>query len=385
MGDSSSKNGHFYGPDLSSLESVSLRIAAAEEKNALILQLLREAAQRSRNAKSQPFYSIRAVANHFAVPPTTVSRIYARLKDEGLLASVWGSKTFVEPDQIDKQLRFRAVVGLPASLKLFSTIPAYRAFFLSAHDALWTLGFAPRLVFYDSREVEDSAFADLLSSHKIDVVVWFLPSLRCKNTAASLVDRGIRLITVVDSLRNVNQPCYYLSRQRALREGIIAWQQDGITSVNVVHKASCESFDKLELIEASLRDVGMHYTLVNISSCTDPFRVLCRQKSKAFIFPSSKLGTELDSQDFARFGNLFERHRVMLLEGLVELPACNSLDAKVDVVEFDWHLVGKRIASDLLGPVRTTRDNPFTFEATWLSNLRTSGRKSIKSANHFSH
>src|SRR5471032_541098 len=125
MRDLPAKNGHSGGsaaavaPDLPGIESVSLRTVAAEEKNALILQLLRETAQKSRNRKSQPFYSIRAVATHFAVPPTTVSRIYARLKGEGLLASVWGSKTFVEPAQIDKQLRFRAVVGLPASLKSF--------------------------------------------------------------------------------------------------------------------------------------------------------------------------------------------------------------------------------------------------------------------------
>ena len=385
------KNGYSSGPaatvapDLPSLGSISPRAVLAEEKTALILQLLREAAEKSRDKKSQPFYSIRAVANHFAVPPTTVSRIYTRLKDEGLLASVWGSKTFVEPAQIDKQLRFRAMVGLPAELKLFCALPAYRTFFLNIRDALWRLGFAARLVFYHGRDAEESAFADLLLSYKIDVVIWFLPSPKSKNTAARLVDRGIRLITVVDSLRSSREPCYYLSRQCALKEGLIAWQRDGVTSAMVVRQAPGESFDRLEMIETCLREVGMQYTIANIDSCTDPLRALSPRKNRAIVFPSSELLIQLGSQDPARLGKLFDQSRVTLLEGLVGVPLCTWGAATFDAIEFDWPTVAKRIACDLLGPVRSTTDNPVTFEATWLSSRRSFGKKSTASANHFSH
>ena len=391
MGDLSAKNGNFGGlaanvaSDLPSLGSISLRAVLAEEKTALILQLLREAAQKSRNKKSQPFYSIRAVANHFAVPPTTVSRIYTRLKDEGLLASVWGSKTFVEPARIDKQLRFRAVVGLPASLKLFCAIPAYRAFFLSIRDALWRLGFAARLVFHEGHDAEESAFADLLLSYKTDVVVWFLPSPKSKNTAARLVDHGIRVITVADSLRNSSDPCYYLSRQHALKEGLIAWQRDGVISSIVVRQASGESFDKLEMIEACLREVGMRYTIANINSHAHLLRALSPRKNRAIIVPSSELLIQLGSQDAARLGKLFEQSRVTLLEGLVDAPLCASGAATFDVIEFDWPTVAKRIACDLLGPGRSTTDNPVIFEATWLSSRRPFGKKSQAFVNHFSH
>jgi hypothetical protein len=391
MRDLSVKNGHSSGPaatvapDLPSLGSISLREVLAEEKTAVILQLLREAAEKSRDKKSQPFYSIRAVANHFAVPPTTVSRIYTRLKDEGLLASVWGSKTFIEPAQIDKQLRFRAMVGLPAELKLFCALPAYRTFFLNIRDALWRLGFAARLVFYDGRDAEESAFADLLLSYKIDVVIWFLPSPKSKNTAARLVDRGIRLITVVDSLGSSREPCYYLSRQCALKEGLIAWQRDGVTSAMVVRQAPGESFDRLEMIETCLREVGMQYTIANIDSCADPLRALSPRKNRAIVFPSSELVIQLGPRDSARFGKLFQQSGVILLEGLVDVPWCTSRAATFDVIEFDWPTVAKRIACDLLGPVRSATDNPVTFEARWLSSRRPFGRKSTASANHSSH
>jgi hypothetical protein len=394
MRDLSAKNGYSNGysggptataaPYLPSLGSISLRAVLAEEKTALILQLLREAAQKSRDKKSQPFYSIRAVANHFAVPPTTVSRIYTRLKDEGLLASVWGSKTFVEPVQIDKQLHFRAVVGLPASLRLFCTVPAYRTLFLSVRDALWGLGFAARLVFYEGRDAEESTFADLLLSYKIDVVIWFLPSPKTRNTTARLVDRGIRLITVVDSLRSFSEPCYYLRREPALKEGLSAWRRDGITSAVVVRQASCESFERFEMIETCLREVGMHYTIANIDSRVDFSRALSPRKNRAIIVPSSELLIQLVSRDPVRLGKLFEQSRVTLIEGLVDAPLCTWGAAAFDVIEFDWPTVAKRIACNLLGPVRSTTDNPVTFEARWLSSRRSFGKKPLASANHSS-
>jgi hypothetical protein len=89
------------------------------QKSALLLRLLRHKARATRNKKPKEFYSIREVASHFGVPLTTVSRIYAQLRSEGLLTTVWGSKTFINPTRIDSELRIRGVVALPASLRSF--------------------------------------------------------------------------------------------------------------------------------------------------------------------------------------------------------------------------------------------------------------------------
>src|SRR6266567_1379331 len=102
-------------PELSLLDSTSPRATlphrrAATRKSALILRLLRQKARGSRNKKPQPFYSIRAAASHFGVPTTTISRIYKQLKCEGLLTSVWGSNTFIEPPKIDNQLQVHGIV-----------------------------------------------------------------------------------------------------------------------------------------------------------------------------------------------------------------------------------------------------------------------------------
>ena len=355
-------------PDLPALGSVSRQTDIAEERSALILRLLRQKAQRSRNKKLQPFFSIRAVASHFAVPPTTVSRIYSQLKDEGLLASVWGSKTFVEPLQIDNQLRVRAVVALPASLTSFCTVREYRTFFLEMRDALWKLGFATRLLFYEGRDAEEPTFAELLLNYKVDIVIWFLPTPRMKGTAARLVDRGIRAITVTDFPASSTEHPYYISRERALKDGLFSWQRDGITSITVLQSPHGESSTTVATIEKCLREAALPYTVVNAESWQFHTSLPTRsqRKNRAIVFPSSEVAVRLGSRDPGQFAELLEQSHVMMVNGLIDLPGWPPVNASIDVIEVDWEIVAKRIASDLAKSTRSSIEAPIVFQAKWV-------------------
>jgi hypothetical protein len=355
-------------PDLPALGSVSRQTDIAEERSALILRLLRQKAQRSRNKKLQPFFSIRAVASHFAVPPTTVSRIYSQLKDEGLLASVWGSKTFVEPVQIDNQLRVRAVVALPASLTSFCTVREYRTFFLEMRDALWKLGFATRLLFYEGRDAEEPTFAEFLLNYKVDIVIWFLPTPRMKGTAARLVDRGIHAITVTDFPASSAEHPYYISRERALKDGLFTWQRDGITSITVLQSPHCESGTTVATIEKCLREAALPYTVVNAESWQFHTSLPTRsqRKNRAIVFPSSEVAVRLGSRDPGQFAELLEQSHVMMVNGLIDLPGWPPVNASIDVIEVDWEIVAKRIASDLAKSTRSSIEAPIVFQAKWV-------------------
>ena len=355
-------------PDLPALGSVSRQTDIAEERSALILRLLRQKAQRSRNKKLQPFFSIRAVASHFAVPPTTVSRIYSQLKDEGLLASVWGSKTFVEPVQIDNQLRVRAVVALPASLTSFCTVREYRTFFLEMRDALWKLGFATRLLFYEGRDAEEPTFAELLLNYKVDIVIWFLPTPRMKGTAARLVDRGIRAITVTDFPASSAEHPYYISREHALKDGLFSWQRDGITSITVLQSPHGESSTTVATIEKCLREAALPYTVVNAESWQFHTSLPTRsqRKNRAIVFPSSEVAVRLGSRDPGQFAELLEQSHVMMVNGLIDLPGWPPVNASIDVIEVDWEIVAKRIASDLAKSTRSSIEAPIVFQAKWV-------------------
>ena len=356
-------------PFLEPIEPMPKWRGADRDRSRLIMQCLRRTAQKSRkNKKSRPFYSIRTVARHFAVAPTTVSRIYTRLKDEGLLTSVWGSKTFVQPTQLNKQLRVRAVIAMPALLPRFRTLPEYRMFFGSVQDALWKLGFATRLVFHEGRDAETPVFAELLLNYKADVVIWFLPNSKNLNVAARLLDRGIRLITIGDSLASPGEHCYLVNRQSALREGLIAWKRDGVHSITVVRQSGCESVVRLAAIEASLREIAIPRTIANLESCAaqEHLSTLSQRSNSAVIFPSSESAADLASRNPAQFRALLER-RVLLVDGLIDLPAGDSFDSNVDFIAVDWQAAAKRIGRDLVSPAPCKNGGtPVVFQAKWV-------------------
>lgn len=384
MRHSFTRNGHLWHSTteglsrLPTLESLPRYADTVSQRSALILRLLREKAQQNRNKKRVPFYSIRAVASHFAVPSTTVSRIYGRLRDEGLLVSVWGSKTFVEPREINKALRVRAVIALPVSMTSFCTVRNYRAFFLSICDTLWRFGFATQLVFYEGRYSEDPSFAERLLSHKADIVIWYLPDANLNGTAASFTDRGMRLVTVGDSSDSSRRHGYYVSRRQAIKEGLAAWRRDGIASVTVARSAGCPSIrecgTRLHMIEACLCEVGIPHTFATIKrgAYHDGLHASPRHKNSAVIFPSSEFAVQFASQDRARFGRLTNHSRVMLVEGPVDFPGLDP-NGMIDLVDIDWELPARQISRDLVNQVTSRKVEPVTFDAQWCPRTSISG------------
>jgi hypothetical protein len=378
MGQMFHQNGHSDGaPALSlmglpTLESLAPPTSSEGEKAAFILRLLRQAAIKSRQAKSRDFYSIRDVARHFAVPPTTVTRVYGQLKEEGLLASIWGSKTFIEPHEIDREIRVKAIVGLPVSLRSFSTLRNYRTFFMVMQDVLWKQGFATRLLFYDSEDIDSSNLAELFLAYRIDVAIWFSPSSKISNTESRLTDRGIRSIRIVDSAPTNGDVGYYMSRLDGLREGLGAWKRSGISSVILLLQSGRHSSSRERLLESCLADAGIYYKFETVGSSALR-RSLAASPSKymGIIFTSSHAVLEFASEGVKAFATLLDKNRVMFIEGAMDLPGMAPF-ASFDAIEFDWQPIARRIGIDLVSGTHAPPHERIIFEAKWCG--RDSGR-----------
>jgi hypothetical protein len=234
-------------------------------------------------------------------------------------------------------------------------------------DVLWRLGFATRLLFYEGHDAEQPSFAELLLGYKVDVVIWYMPNPKCNDTAASLIDHGIRLITIGDCLPSRGQHCYCPSRQRAVKKGLIAWQKARIALVTVVRPTSCKPLAKLSMIEACLREADMRCAFANVGSGfrRNELHALSQRKDSAFIFPSSDLVVQFASRHPAGFQQLINHSRVMLAEGSVDFPAFDTIEGVVDLIEIDWQLAARQIARDLLSLVPSPSTAPITFEAQW--------------------
>jgi DNA-binding LacI/PurR family transcriptional regulator len=350
-----------------SRKPTSLHKRVPTQKSALLLRLLRQDARRCRNKKAQTFYSIRAAARHFGVPLTTVSRIYTQLKSEGLLTTVWGSKTFITPAQIDKQLQIRAIVALPACLTSFCTVREYRDFFSEIRDALWNFGFATRLLFYERNTAGLPSFAGHLLKYKPDIVIWFEPIPKLKETVARLLDRGIQVVTVADCSGDCCSHHYCIDRRSAIEDALRGWRQDGIRSVMVPQDPRCASVGTMALIEKCLRDTAMPHSFINAESwqLKGPF-VAAQLLNRGIIFPSCGVAVAIAGHDLARIAKLSKESRIIIIDGPIDIPGSCGANPLTDVIKVDVQSIAKRIARDLIHSTPSRRANPVIFRAKWI-------------------
>lgn len=338
------------------------------QKSALVLRVLRRKARASRNKKPTAFYSIRKVASDFGVPATTVSRIFTQLKAEGLLTTVWGSKTFTVPTQLDNDLRVRGVIALPASLAAFCAFRHYRNFFSGIREILWNCGFATQLLFYEESNAQTPAFAESLLKHKPDVVIWFLPRLKFKETVARLLDRGIRVITVADSPQDSRERLYYVDRQPAIKDALLNWRQNGVRFVTILQKAQCRSSESTKMVEKCLHETAMTYGFASPESLDlkEAVSAELEQVKAGVILASAEVAVPLVTRNPARFARLLWHSRILVLDGLIDVPGvCDSL-ASCDIVEIDPEPIAKRIVNDLIQSNRARKTEPVIFRPRWL-------------------
>jgi hypothetical protein len=357
-------------PHLPALGSFVPPDCSAKEKIGFVLRILRQAATERRGLQGRPFYSIRAVAANFSLAPTTVTRLYGQLKTEGVLGSIWGSKTIIEPLAIDNDIRLKALVGLPASLTEFSLLPGYRKFFRLMQHTLWKQRFGSQLVFYETGFGESSKFADSLLDHKADVVIWLTPSSRMSNTVARLRDRGVRSIAIADGTPINGESGYYISRRDALVEGLAGWKTAGIRSVIIVHEHECTRVSTHRTLHTVLTDLGILSSSHKLGLANSSELSVCNRRNRGVIFASAQSVLQFAHKGVADFSTLLRENRVMFLEGVVDLPADMHLSGCFDTIEFDWRIIARRIVSDLIANRCTNGVQEQTvFKAKWCPGI----------------
>jgi len=357
-------------PNLPALKSLMPANSTAKEKMDLVLRLLRQAARGSREGNSREFYSIRAVARHFGVPSTTVTRVYDKLKEEGLLASIWGSKTFIEPREINRDIRVKGIIGLPASLRLFAAVRNYRMFFVAMQDMLWKRGFGTRLLFCEKNELETPNLADRFLGYRVDVVILYGPNFRITNMTGRLVDGGVRVIPIFDSVPMNGDHGFYVDRRRAVANALVAWKRTGVKFVTVLHQGSRDSLGKLNMIEICLGEIGLPYAFSKIDSSLSNLRAHAGQYKQAFIFATSDTALQFASEGVTPFIGFLRACRVMFVEGAINLPNGYSVNGENDLIEVDWSVGARRIGNNLVERGRCLPNTQVIFEADWVPRSR---------------
>jgi len=203
-----------YGlPDLGALECTS---APYIDKAGAIATRLRQIAAKTRNDHLQPFYSMRAVADHFHVPPTMVSRIYQRLAAERLVRTVWGSRTLLEPNRSSRNSESQSI-GIVIDLGRFLESSDYRVSILSLQFEMWNHEIIDQLLFFEEEPGEIVRLCTRNHHPHINTIVWLLPEKSHNQTLLRLHDLGLRVICLSDHVISGIADCYIVSSRYTIR------------------------------------------------------------------------------------------------------------------------------------------------------------------------
>ena len=357
-------------PSLPPFESLSNQPFTPKDKATVALRLLRQAAVTSRGVKGLPFYSIRTVSTHFSLSPTTVTRLYGQLKAEGVLGSIWGSKTVIEPTQIDQDIRIKAIVGLPVPITTFSAVPAYRHFVRAMQRMLCKQRFGSHVVFYDDAAPDASQLADMLLEYRVDIVIWLMPFPKLCNAITRLVDRGVKSVTIGDQMPINGEFGYYLSWEDPLLEGLSMWRRSHIRRVIVIEDPRSTASSRLRLLHSCLAQAGIACDSLGIVEFQSNPRAAAGHTG--LIFTSAQSIVQFAYTGLGRLADLLEHGRVLFVHGGVDLPFAPHLNPSFDSIEFDWRVIARRLVSDLLIDFwRCGMQEQTIFKASWRPGNRT--------------
>ncbi|MEY2487755.1 MAG: hypothetical protein QOH39_3403 [Verrucomicrobiota bacterium] len=364
--------------DLPGLEYLADESFPPADKAAAVLRVLRQVAIDGRCSKGLPFYPIRAVARHFGLPPTTVTRLYEQLKTEGILGSIWGSKTIIEPKQLDNDIRLRAIVALPLPWRAFSAVPTYRHFVRSMQRSLARERFGSQVIFYDETLLDVSTLTDALLECGSDLVIWLMPPARMSNSISRLKDRGIRSITIADELPINGEAGYYLSWQDAVMEGLATWKRAGSSRVFVIRGAESNCSSSLRSLRSCLARVGFPFELRNREELnTDQLSADSNGSSPGVVLLSPESVIHFAQAGLGVSQNLQRHRRVLFIHGGVDLPFQTDLSRSFDSIEFDWRSIARCIVRDLVVSRCTNDvDRQTIFKGKWVKGIRPEASRS---------
>jgi len=242
-------------------------LRAGDHKEERLLETLRRVAVTSQKAEAQAFYSLREMTEHFHVPISTGSRIYSRLEKEGILSRIRGSRTLLQGKGAARQLSVQGLVGMPASTSCLMTLQDYRTFFMRTRRELRLRGFVSETLNFEKHELRDGKLSERLKRYQVDTVIWFMPELSSRDTAARLRDAGVRVIGVSDG-GMPGIPCRFEVRREIARRQILqGWGLSGeVEKVLILSVPYRRSSADEERLQALMEEEGCAFELVSLST-----------------------------------------------------------------------------------------------------------------------
>jgi hypothetical protein len=322
-------------------------------KQLALLNTVRKTAKQLKRRESQPFYSMREIADHFHVPLRTVALVYQELEREGLLSCIRGSHTLLTGKTLTPRSQVKAVVGIPIWLHALIVSPYARIINMEFEERLRENGFVADIIFFRNEETNGPEFIQRLLDHNLDQVIWHTPHPTLLNTLLSLKDRGVRQIAIqhTESRLSIPIPTYLQDWQPAYFQMAQAWQKEGIQRVilpNPVHLASKRAVKGFQNI---LLRHGLEVELVEGKAHQLKEKVVAANHKKlscAVAFIDQQGAEAICNEEPTIIEEILQISRVAFCRGPIRLSYFEHRSAKVDLVRFSPIEAAERVVSDLV-------------------------------------
>lgn len=325
-----------------------LTLGPKEHKTERLLEILRHLAVAAQEDQPRVFYAMRDVSTRFKIPVSTVARVYHLLERDGILSRIRSSQTTLRGLKYDRKLSVRAFIGLPAFMSRFLTVRDYRMFFMRIRRQLRLSGFAAAMLFLDATDPEE--FLDRARKYEIDTLIWLQPGKLAKEVFLPLNDLGIRTIGVSDgSLPSIT--CRYeIHRDKAVRTILRSWRLDAaLKSVLVVSTGERNAAADEQRLQELLAEEQLDHDFISTKSesILGFLEPLSRKENTGIIFLSSAASMSAFRAPEI-FTKIFQRCRVALIAGPVNMPFAKVPNVQADLVLTDWQAIAERITDDLI-------------------------------------
>ena len=320
-----------------------------DHKTERLLEILRGIGVSSQKAKPQVFYPVREVAKHFRVPISTVARVYTRLEDEGILASIRGSKTLLQGLNAGRHFSVHGFVGMPASTGAFVTWQDYRMFFIRTRRELRARGFAVAMTLFHPREMMSGPLLKRIEKHDFDTVLWYRPDVSSREIISRLKDLGVKVLGISDASTPSIRCRYEIRRESAISAILRDWRsRSGIKNVVIVRGVRA-SGAKEEILETLIDEQRLPYRFATIDSqLPDAFLESLANCQNAGLIFLSQAASMFAFRAPETLMKLMATNRIAFISGPPSFPFVQVADVAVDLVVVDWQLLAERIVDDLL-------------------------------------
>ncbi|PZR75682.1 MAG: hypothetical protein DLM73_04665 [Chthoniobacterales bacterium] len=332
------------------------------------MKIIRDLAVKQQNSAPQIFLSLRDAGRRFGVPTSVMAAIYTQLTKEGVLSSIRGSHTRLHGRGTARNLKVRALIGMPISISRFQALQDYRRCFLAIHGELHQRGFLTNTIFFKQPKGQPELVIAQLKKDKVDAVVWLLPDQADQDTALRLRDLGIQFVGVNIAPLSGIACRYQVQRQQAVRTIMRSWRKDPVIKSATIVRISSETpadEERLAKLRVLVESEKLKCEIATLrEGRVSPFlKSLCTNKTGGVILPAAAAAL-LAWRAPEALTDVLRTCRIALIDGPMHLPFSERIpEAEVDLCTTEWSPVAKRIAEDLLTGEAFDDSEAIVFEA----------------------